>query len=161
MSILASNGSSRYCPLCRAPKSRISGSSPTFCQECQVVRSFSSMQNSHWHHRNRIGANRFLLQPPNNSSPSSIITLVPSRGLGFVPTLIRSVLKIRYLLLGGALGGGYSLAKQYDEWKKNLPDSDWIKDLFPKVELDKFRSDLIKTADKIKGRANEMDIGKH
>lgn len=34
-----------------------------------------------------------------------------SRGLGWIPTVVRSVLKIRYLLLGGALGGGASLAK--------------------------------------------------
>ena len=46
-----------------------------------------------------------------------------SRGLGWIPTVVRSVLKIRYLLLGGALGGGASLAKQYEEWKKNLPDT--------------------------------------
>ena len=44
-----------------------------------------------------------------------------------VPAVVRSVLKIRYLLLGGALGGGASLAKQYEEWKKNLPDTDWVK----------------------------------
>ena len=28
------------------------------------------------------------------------------------------VLLYRYLLLGGAVGGGASLAKQYEEWKK-------------------------------------------
>ena len=33
----------------------------------------------------------------------------------------------RYLLLGGAVGGGASLAKQYEEWKNNLPDTAWIK----------------------------------
>ena len=34
-----------------------------------------------------------------------------ARGIGWVPTALRAVLKIRYLLLGGALGGGASLAK--------------------------------------------------
>ena len=34
--------------------------------------------------------------------------------------VLRSVLKIRYLLLGGAVGGGASLAKQYEEWKKGV-----------------------------------------
>ena len=52
-----------------------------------------------------------------------------------IPTVVRSVLKIRYLLLGGALGGGASLAKQYEDWKKNLPDTDWIKDLIPGVNI--------------------------
>ena len=31
--------------------------------------------------------------------------------MGWVPAVLRSVLKIRYLLLGGAIGGGASLAK--------------------------------------------------
>ena len=36
-----------------------------------------------------------------------------SRGLGWVPTVIRGVLKLRYLLLGGTIGGGISMAKVY------------------------------------------------
>jgi hypothetical protein len=34
---------------------------------------------------------------------------------------------IRYLLLGGAVGGGASIARQYEEWKQKLPDTAWIK----------------------------------
>ena len=86
------------------------------------------------------------------------MTPIGTRGIGWVPTIIRSVLKIRYLLLGGAIGGGASLAKQYEEWKKNLPDTDWIKDLMPDVDLNKFSSELIKAGEQIKGKANEIDL---
>jgi hypothetical protein len=34
---------------------------------------------------------------------------------------------VRYLLLGGAVGGGASIARQYEEWKQKLPDTAWIK----------------------------------
>merc|ERR1711936_1536206 len=81
-----------------------------------------------------------------------------SRGLGWVPTIVRSVLKIRYLLLGGALGGGASLAKQYEEWKKNLPDTDWVKDLIPDIDINKLTGNMIKVGEKIKGTANEIDL---
>merc|ERR1712203_238915 len=81
-----------------------------------------------------------------------------SRGLGWVPTIVRSVLKIRYLLLGGALGGGASLAKQYEEWKKGLPDTDWVKDLIPDIDINKVSSGLVKFGQSIKGKANEIDL---
>ena len=68
-----------------------------------------------------------------------------------VPTIVRSVLKIRYLLLGGALGGGASLAKQYEEWKKNLPDTDWMKDLIPDIDINKITGDMRRVQDSIKG----------
>ena len=78
---------------------------------------------------------------------------------GLVSAIARSVLKIRYLVLGGAIGGGASLAKQYEEWKEGLPDTEWIKSLFPSnIEIDKFRSSLIKAGENIKGKANEIDI---
>ena len=40
-----------------------------------------------------------------------------------------------------------------------MPDTDWMKGLIPDVELDKFRSNLIKVGESIKGKANEIDIG--
>ena len=83
---------------------------------------------------------------------------IGTRGLGWVPTVIRSVLKIRYLLLGGALGGGASLAKQYEEWKKNLPDTDWIKDMVPDVDINKISKGILSAGEQIKGKANEIDL---
>lgn len=69
----------------------------------------------------RIPDGRILLVKP------LVISQVNARNLGFIPTILRSVLKIRYLLLGGAIGGGASLAKvrcgQYkaDECKFEIP----------------------------------------
>ena len=80
------------------------------------------------------------------------------RSLGWVPTAIRSVLKLRYLLLGGALGGGASIARQYEEWKKNLPDTDWVKELVPDIDIDKFRAGLIGFKDSMKGKVADMQM---
>ena len=72
-----------------------------------------------------------------NLNPSALVRrrLVPEvstvRNIGWIPAVVRSVLKIRYLLLGGAIGGGASIARQYEEWKKNLPDTEWIKEMVP------------------------------
>lgn len=107
--------------------------------------------------------------PLNNSRILSYAYLSPALGGyagahvrfigGWVGAIARSVLKIRYLVLGGALGGGASLAKQYEDWKSGLPDTEWIKSLFPSDnEIDKFRSGLIKAGENIKGKANEIDI---
>ena len=54
---------------------------------------------------------RPLLDLPHNPSLVVPSPLTGVRHFGIVPTVIRSVLKLRYLLLGGALGGSYSLAK--------------------------------------------------
>ena len=81
-----------------------------------------------------------------------------SRNIGWVPAAIRSVLKIRYLLLGGAIGGGASIARQYEEWKRNLPDTDWIKEMVPDIDVDKFRSGLIDFKDNVRGRMGELKM---
>ena len=95
-----------------------------------------------------------------SSKSTPYYSLVNARNFGgWVATIARSVLKIRYLVLGGAIGGGASLAKQYEEWKEGLPDTQWIKSLFPSdKDIDKFRSSLIKAGESIKGKANEIDI---
>ena len=103
--------------------------------------------------------NRLLT--PANTSPTMVgYPVIGVRYLGgWVVTIARSVLKIRYLLLGGAIGGGASVAKQYEDWKKGLPDTEWINNLFPSDgEIDKFRSSLIKAGENIKGKAKEIDI---
>ena len=68
------------------------------------------------------------------------------------------ILKVRYLLLGGAIGGGGALARQYDDWKNNLPDAAWLKKAMPDVDLDKFRTSLLSLKDTVKGKVGEVEM---
>ncbi|KAH8308759.1 hypothetical protein KR059_001318, partial [Drosophila kikkawai] len=59
----------------------------------------------------------------------------PSRGYGMlVVRILRGALKLRYLVLGGAIGGGVSLSKKYEDWKDGLPDMKWLEDAMPQGE---------------------------
>merc|ERR1719508_60951 len=80
------------------------------------------------------------------------------RGLGWIAGAIRGVMKIRYLLLGGAIGGGASVARQYEEWKKALPDSAWIKDMMPDMDVMQFRKGIVSFKDRVKGTVNELEM---
>lgn len=51
-----------------------------------------------------------------------------------VARIVRGVLKIRYVLLGGAIGGGMTLNKKYEEWKDGLPDLGWLNEVMPDPE---------------------------
>ncbi|KAH9632425.1 hypothetical protein HF086_010818 [Spodoptera exigua] len=67
-----------------------------------------------------------------------------------VARAVRGMLKIRYLVLGGALGGGMTLNKKYAEWKDGLPDMGWLNDLLPDNEQwDQFTTTLINAKSKI------------
>ncbi|KRT78589.1 hypothetical protein AMK59_8121 [Oryctes borbonicus] len=44
---------------------------------------------------------------------------------------VRGLLKVRYLILGGAVGGGVTLQKKYQDWKDGLPDLKWLEDVMP------------------------------
>ncbi|XP_037952063.1 dynamin-like 120 kDa protein, mitochondrial isoform X2 [Teleopsis dalmanni] len=48
-----------------------------------------------------------------------------------VVRVLRGALKLRYILLGGAIGGGVSLTKKYEDWKDGLPDMKWLEEVFP------------------------------
>ncbi|XP_045507894.1 dynamin-like 120 kDa protein, mitochondrial isoform X2 [Colias croceus] len=76
---------------------------------------------------------------------------IPRRKYGMlIARAVRGVLKIRYLLLGGAVGGGMTLNKKYAEWKDGLPDMGWLNDLLPdNDQWDKFTTTLIDAKDKI------------
>lgn len=54
---------------------------------------------------------QFVNDHPNLLSVKPTFSYSRRRFVGWVPAVLRSVLKIRYLLLGGAIGGGASLAK--------------------------------------------------
>ncbi|CAG0894545.1 unnamed protein product [Cyprideis torosa] len=66
--------------------------------------------------------------------PSAAGSAVSSRQIAFLARVIRGALKIRYLLLGGAIGGGYQLNKTYEEWREAVPDMSWMKEYFPDTE---------------------------
>ncbi|XP_059224978.1 dynamin-like 120 kDa protein, mitochondrial isoform X4 [Stomoxys calcitrans] len=62
-------------------------------------------------------------------------TIPPNRGYGMVVVrILRGALKLRYLLLGGAIGGGMTLNKKYEDWKDGLPDLKWLEEALPQGE---------------------------
>ncbi|XP_030557884.1 dynamin-like 120 kDa protein, mitochondrial isoform X6 [Drosophila novamexicana] len=82
-----------------------------------------------------------------------------SRGYGmFVVRILRGALKLRYLVLGGAIGGGVSLSKKYEDWKEGLPDMKWLEDALPQGERwSQFSQNLIEMGSVVK---NAIDIAK-
>ncbi|XP_052284980.1 dynamin-like 120 kDa protein, mitochondrial isoform X2 [Dreissena polymorpha] len=42
-------------------------------------------------------------------------------------------LRIRYLILTGAIGGGVAVNQTYDNWKQYMPDLEWIKGYLPET----------------------------
>lgn len=64
---------------------------------------------------------------------------------------LRGVLKIRYLLLGGAVAGGGALQKKYNDWKDGLPDMKWLDDVLPDNDKwHQWRTNLVDFKDNIK-----------
>ncbi|XP_075165155.1 opa1 mitochondrial dynamin like GTPase isoform X7 [Haematobia irritans] len=62
-------------------------------------------------------------------------TIPPNRGYGMVVVrILRGAMKLRYLLLGGAIGGGMTLNKKYEDWKDGLPDLKWLEEALPQGE---------------------------
>uniref|UniRef100_A0AAQ4NUE4 Dynamin-like GTPase OPA1, mitochondrial n=1 Tax=Gasterosteus aculeatus aculeatus TaxID=481459 RepID=A0AAQ4NUE4_GASAC len=68
----------------------------------------------------------------------------------WVASLAARLLKLRYILLGSAVGGGYTAKKTYDEWKEMLPDfseynwviPDFVWELSEQIDLDKLAKAL-------------------
>ncbi|XP_026842335.1 dynamin-like 120 kDa protein, mitochondrial isoform X4 [Drosophila persimilis] len=82
-----------------------------------------------------------------------------SRGYGMlVVRILRGALKLRYLVLGGAIGGGVSLSKKYEDWKDGLPDMKWLQDAMPQGERwSQFSKNLLEVGAVVK---NAIDIAK-
>ncbi|XP_019735806.1 dynamin-like GTPase OPA1, mitochondrial isoform X6 [Hippocampus comes] len=68
----------------------------------------------------------------------------------WVARLAARLLKLRYILLGSAVGGGYTAKKTYDEWKDMLPDfseynwviPDFVWELGEQIDLEKLSKAL-------------------
>ncbi|XP_022617348.1 dynamin-like 120 kDa protein, mitochondrial [Seriola dumerili] len=68
----------------------------------------------------------------------------------WVARLAARLLKLRYILLGTAVGGGYTAKKTYEEWKDLLPDfseynwviPDFVWELSEQIDLDKLAKAL-------------------
>ncbi|KAK9501129.1 hypothetical protein O3M35_002231 [Rhynocoris fuscipes] len=108
----------------------------------------------HYHHwANANAMNRRLLLNVDHRLTNSI----KSRNIGtLVYRFLKGALKLRYLVLGGAVGGGMSLHNQYTEWKQSLPGIGWIEDYLPTREsMDNFRGKMITFKDKVA----EIEIG--
>ncbi|XP_055916150.1 dynamin-like 120 kDa protein, mitochondrial isoform X2 [Eupeodes corollae] len=93
---------------------------------------YSTIGNTHGGQKRRpllnVYGHRF---GPTHSPPR----LTNSRGYGMlVVRILRGALKLRYIVLGGAISGGVTLSKKYDEWKDGLPDFKWLQDALPQGE---------------------------
>ncbi|XP_018574590.1 dynamin-like 120 kDa protein, mitochondrial isoform X2 [Anoplophora glabripennis] len=70
---------------------------------------------------------------------------------------LRGVLKIRYLILGGAVAGGGALQKKYNDWKDGLPDLKWLEEVLPDNDKwQQWRGNLVEFKDNIKNNI-ELD----
>ncbi|XP_030761251.1 dynamin-like 120 kDa protein, mitochondrial isoform X2 [Sitophilus oryzae] len=74
----------------------------------------------------------------------------------FIVRALRGILKIRYLVIGGAVAGGGALNKKYNDWKDGLPDLKWLDEVLPDNDRWKeWRGNLIDFKDNIK---NNIEI---
>lgn len=75
-------------------------------------------------------------------APQLILDLKHVRRLGTGGRVLGALgrfLKLRYLILTGAIGGGVAANKTVESWKQYMPDLEWMKDLMPEKDtLDKF-----------------------
>uniref|UniRef100_A0A7N8Y6Z8 Dynamin-like GTPase OPA1, mitochondrial n=1 Tax=Mastacembelus armatus TaxID=205130 RepID=A0A7N8Y6Z8_9TELE len=124
-------------PLSRAIHHRYSGNNnPQRPPHCTAARYFTSMS-------------RLPMRPP-KSHPGT-------RGWGYqqqrnfwVARLAARLLKLRYILLGTAVGGGYTAKKTYEEWKDMLPDfsdynwviPDFVWELSEQIDFEKLAKAL-------------------
>ncbi|XP_026121406.1 dynamin-like GTPase OPA1, mitochondrial isoform X5 [Carassius auratus] len=87
----------------------------------------------------------------------------------WVARLAARLLKLRYILLGSAVGGGYTAKKTYDEWKDMFPDMsqytwivpDFVWELSENIDLDKLASALPELEDLAKLLPDMEKIGEN
>ncbi|XP_034942377.1 dynamin-like 120 kDa protein, mitochondrial isoform X2 [Chelonus insularis] len=92
------------------------------------------------------------------ASPQPRCFFNPNRGyFMIVGRVLRGILKVRYLLLGGAVGGGVTLQKKYEQWKDGLPDMEWVNNLIPTdQQWQQFRGSLMSIGNAISDKV-EID----
>ncbi|KAM8875459.1 dynamin-like GTPase OPA1, mitochondrial isoform 2-T2 [Spinachia spinachia] len=124
-------------PLSRAIHHRYSGNAnPQRPPHRTAARYFTSMS-------------RLPMRPPKPPSGSGGQGHQQQRNF-WVASLAARLLKLRYILLGSAVGGGYTAKKTYDEWKEMLPDfseynwviPDFVWELSEQIDLDKLAKAL-------------------
>ncbi|XP_034738454.1 dynamin-like 120 kDa protein, mitochondrial isoform X7 [Etheostoma cragini] len=124
-------------PLSRAIHHRYSGNTnPQRPPHRTAARSFTSMS-------------RLPIRPPKPPPGSGGRGHQQQRNF-WVARLAARLLRLRYILLGSAVGGGYTAKKTYDEWKDMLPDfseynwviPDFVWELGEHIDLDKLAKAL-------------------
>ncbi|XP_020494918.1 dynamin-like GTPase OPA1, mitochondrial isoform X4 [Labrus bergylta] len=124
-------------PLSRAIHHRYSGNTnPQRAPHRTAARYFTSMS-------------RLPMRPPKPPPGSGGRGHQQQRNF-WVARLAARLLKLRYILLGSAVGGGYTAKKTYDEWKDMLPDfseynwviPDFVWELSEQIDLDKLAKAL-------------------
>lgn len=124
-------------PLSRAIHHRFSGNgNPQRPPHRMAARYFTSMS-------------RLPMRPPKPPRGSGGRGYQQQRNFWMVRLATR-LLKLRYILLGTAVGGGYTAKKTYEEWKDMLPDlseynwviPDFIWELSDQIDLDKLAKAL-------------------
>uniref|UniRef100_A0A915L195 Uncharacterized protein n=1 Tax=Romanomermis culicivorax TaxID=13658 RepID=A0A915L195_ROMCU len=60
--------------------------------------------------------------------------LASRRQISIFIKLIKNITRLRYLILGGAIGGGVTLSQKIDDFKQKMPDLSWIWDFVPASE---------------------------
>ncbi|XP_029356566.1 dynamin-like GTPase OPA1, mitochondrial isoform X7 [Echeneis naucrates] len=124
-------------PLSRAIHHRYSGNAnPQRGPHRTAARYFTSMS-------------RLPMRPPKPPPGSGGRNYQQQRNF-WVARLAARLLKLRYLFLGTAVGGGYTAKKTYDEWKDMLPDlseynwviPDFVWELSEQIDFDKLAKAL-------------------
>ncbi|XP_064642382.1 dynamin-like 120 kDa protein, mitochondrial isoform X2 [Lineus longissimus] len=59
---------------------------------------------------------------------------VQRREVGTIVRAFSRILKLRYLIFGGAVGGGVAINKKYESFRDGLPDIGWLKNYLPENE---------------------------
>ncbi|CAL8079638.1 unnamed protein product [Calicophoron daubneyi] len=81
--------------------------------------------------------------------------------VGMLGRIATKLFKLRYLLIGGGVGGTYAVHKKYEDFKSSLPDTSFIKDYIPDdlklgERIDSLKSSLSVVSDQSSGYFEEL-----